>query len=146
MPESVTITMPGKPRGKQRPFMTRKGFAFTPKQTRVQEATVKTLAIDAMEGAAPLEGPVEIDLIAFMEIPASWSRKKRLAAQRGEIAPTGKPDLDNVLKLFADSMNGIVYRDDSQVVEARVSKRYAATPYTIATVKLALLHHAAEAA
>ena len=38
--------------------------------------------------------------------------------------PTSVPDTDNVLKAVSDAMNGIVYRDDSQVVNAVVWKRY----------------------
>lgn len=123
--------MPGKPRGKQRPFFSRKqGIAFTPKQTRVQEATVKSLAIDAMAGRVPFDGPVAIDIVATMEIPRSWSKKKQELARTGGMRPTGKPDCDNVLKLFADSMNGIVYRDDAQVVWARITKVYGDQPQT----------------
>lgn len=127
---AIAITLPGKPRGKQRPFFTKKGFGFTPKQTRVQEATVKSLAIAAMQGRAPFDGPVALDITACMEIPRSWSKKKQEAARSGALRPTGKPDCDNVLKLFADSMNGVVYRDDAQVVWARIVKVYGERPET----------------
>ena len=33
---------------------------------------------------------------AFMEIPKSWSKIKRLEAEYGVIKPTCKPDLDNI--------------------------------------------------
>jgi Holliday junction resolvase RusA-like endonuclease len=35
-----------------------------------------------------------------------------------------KPDIDNVAKCFLDAMNGIVYKDDSQVVSLHVTKEY----------------------
>ena len=34
-------------------------------------------------------------------------------------------DLDNVYKSITDAMNGIVYLDDSQIVEAHIKKVYA---------------------
>ncbi|MFL8231041.1 RusA family crossover junction endodeoxyribonuclease, partial [Clostridioides difficile] len=41
----------------------------------------------------------------------------------GLIRPNKKPDLDNIIKSVADSLNGIAYKDDSQIVEV-VSKKY----------------------
>jgi len=46
----------------------------------------------------------------------------------GRVLPTSKPDGDNNLKLVQDALNEIVWRDDAQVVDARVIKRYAAEP------------------
>ena len=42
----------------------------------------------------------------------------------GEIRPTKRPDVDNVLKAIADSLNGLAYADDAQVVDMRASKQY----------------------
>ena len=50
------------------------------------------------------------------------------AALAGEIFPTSKPDVDNVIKGIFDAMNEIVWRDDKQVVDLTVKKRYAETP------------------
>ena len=35
----------------------------------------------------------------------------------------GRPDLDNLLKLVLDSLNGVAYVDDAQVVESHATKR-----------------------
>ena len=83
-------------------------------------------AREAMKGQPLLEGPVVVLITVHCEPPASWSRKKRDAAIAGDILPTSKPDLDNVLKLFADAMNGVVYRDDKQITDVFVTKRYGA--------------------
>jgi Holliday junction resolvase RusA-like endonuclease len=42
--------------------------------------------------------------------------------------PTTKPDADNVVKAVFDGLNGVAFRDDVQVVDLRVRKRYSATP------------------
>jgi Holliday junction resolvase RusA-like endonuclease len=39
-----------------------------------------------------------------------------------------KIDIDNVYKSITDAMNGIVYVDDSQIVEAHILKCYAPEP------------------
>jgi Holliday junction resolvase RusA-like endonuclease len=44
---------------------------------------------------------------------------------RGGCYPTGRPDIDNTLKLLLDACNGIVWLDDAQVVEVAVSKLWA---------------------
>ena len=47
---------------------------------------------------------------------------------RNVIRPTKKPDVDNVAKSILDSLNGMAYKDDSQVVECIVRKWYADEP------------------
>jgi Holliday junction resolvase RusA-like endonuclease len=63
----------------------------------------------------------------WIDVPVapSWSRKKRQAALAGALHPTGKPDLDNCVKLLMDALNGILWRDDAQVTDIAVIKRYA---------------------
>lgn len=46
------------------------------------------------------------------------------AIKSGEEYPCKKPDLDNIAKIILDSLNGIAYKDDSQVVELNISKKY----------------------
>ena len=45
-----------------------------------------------------------------------------------EIYPTIKPDTDNIAKSILDSLNGIAYKDDKQVVKLNVDKRYNEEP------------------
>lgn len=100
----------------------------TPEKTVIFENLVKLAAKEAMSGRPPFAGPVELTLDIRLQIPASWSRKRQQLAEAGQIAATKKPDADNVLKAVKDGMNGIVWVDDAQAVEYRISKRYGATP------------------
>jgi len=45
-----------------------------------------------------------------------------------KIYPTIKPDTDNIAKSILDSLNGIAYKDDKQVVMLTVEKRYDEIP------------------
>jgi len=45
-----------------------------------------------------------------------------------KIYPTIKPDTDNIAKSILDSLNGIAYKDDKQVVMLTVEKWYAEVP------------------
>lgn len=125
--DAVRIVVPGAPVGKGRPRFVRKlGIAFTPAKTANYEAILAAAGAEAMNGRRPIEGPVIVRLWAFMPIASSWSRKKTAAALVGCLRP-GKPDLDNILKVL-DALNQIVWRDDAQIAEARLSKLYDPEP------------------
>lgn len=103
------------------------GHAFTPAKTRSYESLLQGAAIVAMEGRAPFDGPIAVAVLACFPIPVSWPRKRREAAQIGDIRPTTKPDADNLLKVL-DAMNAVVFRDDKQIVSASIDKRYSYEP------------------
>ena len=37
---------------------------------------------------------------------------------------TSRPDLDNLVKSVSDGLNGVAFRDDSQITELRAIKQY----------------------
>jgi Holliday junction resolvase RusA-like endonuclease len=80
-------------------------------------------ARSAMGSSNPLETPVAVYIYINHAIPASYS-KKRKEACLSRLERPKKPDLDNVAKGYLDAMNGIVYKDDVQVVSLHVTKRY----------------------
>lgn len=130
----ITVTMFGAPRGKGRPrFIRATGMAFTPAPTREYEGLLRHEAGLVMNGRPPLEGPVDVALFAFMPIAESWSKKKQREALANTIHPTGKPDLDNLLKML-DAFNGVVWRDDAQVVTGTFTKRYSDRPRLVVEV------------
>lgn len=121
---NVAFIVPGQPQGKGRARSTRTGRHYTPAKTVAYESLVAVAAHQAMGGHKPLTGPLVVEIVAVFLIPPSYSKAKREAALAGQIRPTGRPDADNVLKAICDGGNGIVWRDDSQIVDARVIKRY----------------------
>lgn len=126
----VTIVLAGAPRGKGRPRFSNAGQfvrVFTDAKTRAFEDRLKSAGIEAMAGKEPLDEAVSVSIHAFMEVPTSWSAKKRAMALNGDIMPTGKPDWDNLAKV-TDSLNGVVWRDDSLVVRGVVTKLYSDRP------------------
>ena len=60
---------------------------------------------------------------AVFPIPKSWPRAKKAEAAAGKLAP-GKPDIDNILKVVLDGLNGIAYEDDKQVTIVQCKKSY----------------------
>ncbi len=54
--------------------------------------------------------------------------KKKQMMANGEERPTKKPDIDNVVKVYADALNHLAYHDDSQVVSITCEKYYSEEP------------------
>ena len=135
---TVAFVIPGAPVGKGRPKFARRGnfvTTYTPEKTASYENLVKVKAEEAMNGRAVIEGAVSVDIALYVTPPASWSQKKQRAALAGEIFPTSKPDVDNVVKGIFDACNDIVWRDDKQACDVRVVKRYAQTARAIVEVR-----------
>lgn len=80
---------------------------------------------------APFLTPVGLDIHFFLSVPHSTSKVKRRQMIQGLITASKKPDLDNLQKFILDCMNGIIYHDDSQVIEMRSRKSYAEKPGTL---------------
>lgn len=89
---------------------------FTYKQT------IKLLTKTAGFETIPAGEPITVEEIVFyMPIPQSWSKKKqREAAGQPHIK---KPDIDNLIKGLFDSLNGVCWADDNQVCEIRNTKK-----------------------
>lgn len=128
----LKATITGEPIAKGRPQFFG-GHAVTPAKTRkAEERTAEEWIRQA--GAVPLIGSVKMDIAFFLETPKSWSRKQQAAANRREIRPVKRPDLDNLIKLIQDALNGIAYHDDKQIQEITARKYYSAKPRTVITV------------
>ena len=120
----TTFIVYGQPQGKARPRFTRTGRAYTPKKTADYEDEIRLMAKAAMGITEPLETPIAAYIYISMPVPQSYSKKRSKDCLDGFERPTKKPDLDNVAKAFLDACNGIVYKDDSQVVSLHVTKVY----------------------
>lgn len=124
----IEIVLLGRPIAKGRPrFSPKTGTVYTPARTMKYEAELKFAAIEVMGDRPPLEGPLRLDMKVVVPIPSSWPKKKQSAARAGELLPTGKPDWDNFGKVV-DAGNMVVWVDDSQIVDGRVTKAYGDKP------------------
>lgn len=119
----ITFIVPGKPHGKARPRMTKTGHTYTPKNTVDYEKQVQVCYI-AEHKQKKLEGPVTAHITAIYGVPKSASKAARFSMLEGHIRPTKKPDIDNIAKAILDSLNGVAYDDDSQVVRLTIEKVY----------------------
>jgi Holliday junction resolvase RusA-like endonuclease len=121
----LKIVIPDKPIAKTRPRFSRRGnFVNTYSDQQEKSDAVKLLLKQQMKYNPPLEGALYFRAVFFMPIPKHTSRKKRLAMILGTIQHTKRPDIDNLEKFIADCLNGIVWKDDSQIVHSETFKAY----------------------
>lgn len=124
----VHVVIDGEPKAKARPRMnTRTGRTYTPKDTIEYENWVKLCYKESNQGVY-LEGLIRAIIITYHGIPKSFSKKKHKEAVEGKIRPTKKPDVDNMAKSILDALNGVAYKDDSQVVDLSIEKYYGEIP------------------
>ncbi|HGY3556654.1 TPA: RusA family crossover junction endodeoxyribonuclease [Pseudomonas putida] len=127
----VSFLVPGDAVGKGRMRLTtRHGIArmHPTDRTIAYEGLIAMVGAQAMGERSLIECPVMVEMRIVLKVPKSASKKFKAQALAGEIFPTKKPDMDNVIKAIYDGLNGVVWKDDVQVVDAFVRKRYGDVP------------------
>jgi len=123
----ITFKVEGTPQGKGRPRFARRGkfvTTYTDDKTRSYEEKIAFLACQAMGSSEPLLTPLEAFIYISIPVPQSYSKKRTEACLEGLEKPAKKPDIDNICKAFLDSMNSIIYKDDTQVISLHATKVY----------------------
>ena len=130
---SYRVTIPGLLRAKGRPRFGN-GRTYTDAKTVQAEKHIQRHAIEQI-GKPCLMGPLCVSLQISIEPPPSWSRRKRFQALAGHILPVSRPDIDNQMKTAADALNGIMWKDDAQIVDAHLTRRYGPQSMTVIEVQ-----------
>ena len=140
----IIFNIPGEPMGKGRPrFSTFNGYVrtHTPKETTTYENKVIMSYRQEHEDMVFGDGEmIHAEIDAYFLIPKARYRfhkktnttdldKLGLEMLENKVRPTKKPDCDNIAKIVLDALNGIAYRDDSNVVSLVVRKHYAETTH-----------------
>jgi Holliday junction resolvase RusA-like endonuclease len=134
----IRIVLLGEPVAMARARITKNGN-FTPAKQRNTMAALRIEAQRAMHnsnyGLAVFDEPLRMDLRAEFAIPKRMHKQDQPLAMSGNIRPAKRPDIDNLYKLAADALNGVVYRDDALIVEANIRKVYSGEPKIVITVQ-----------
>ena len=130
----LRLEIPGKPIAKARPRFVRRGkFVATYNAQETEEGKFIIQVMQQHKGPV-IDAPIELHCFFDMPIPKSTSKKKRALMLKNEIKHTKKPDIDNHVKFAMDCLNGIVWRDDSQVTALKAWKEYSDNPKTVIVV------------
>jgi crossover junction endodeoxyribonuclease RusA len=126
------------PKGSMKAFM-RPGMRFPivthdNEKTRPWASTVQNAAIIALNYATsiPFEsGPVSVDVDFYLPRPKTLPKKVT--------AHCKKPDVDKLLRAILDSLKGVIWTDDSQVVDIHGVKHYATTDMPRAEIHVSMV-------
>jgi len=132
--KSITFIVEGEPQGKGRHRTTKTGHIFTPEKTMFYENWIKTCYLSRTDKEM-LIGPLKASIEAYFHIPISTPKKYIEDMISGKTLHTKKSDADNIAKVVLDSLNGIAYKDDSQVCELYVKKMYSDNPRLEVTIQ-----------
>ena len=126
----VVFEVPGEPRGKGRPrFIKQTGKAYTDSETKAYENKIVAYYRKQLGNFRwPDSAFISVQVTAHYPIPKSATKAVTAAMRAGTMRPSRKPDIDNVMKIVLDALNGVAYKDDSRVVCVEAQKIYSDVP------------------
>ena len=120
--QEVTFTVLGKPQGKARPRFTKAGRVYTPRESLEYEDLIAAAYLAA--GGKMLDGNIGVEVVSIL--PEPKDKKERHARK--------KPDVDNILKIVMDGLQGYAYANDAAVTHSCSDKYCGPEPKIIVTV------------
>lgn len=120
------VFVPGKPAPQGSKTRNRHGAIYESNKTvGPWRERVALSASSVMDGREPTRAPVQLNARFMFLRPKGHLRKDGTALPSAPRMPAVKPDLDKLLRAVLDSLSGIVFADDSQVVVVTARKEYA---------------------
>jgi Holliday junction resolvase RusA-like endonuclease len=108
-------------------------FSFTPRAQAVYMDVIRLAARREYGDSPPLQGPLAVRANFIFPWPKSWSEKKR--RRPGAHWKISRSDIDNLYKIIGDALGEVVWRDDAQVADLRVTKQYGLSGATYISVE-----------
>lgn len=128
---TIEFTIPGEPiaQGRPRAGKTRTGqtVIYDPAKSRNYKQYIQLVA-RGYAPKKPMEGALSMTVKIYRPMLKNFSKKRRQEAEAGLYRPTTKPDNSNYIKGIEDALNGVIYKDDSQIVSSKIEKYYSENP------------------
>lgn len=112
----ISFFVPGKPRAMQTGSVVRAGGRAFPVRRNTTWAAIVGLIARQHAPEALLDGPLVADLLFYVKMPKAAAKTRKY--------PVVRPDAENLGKGILDAFSGVLYHDDSQVVDLLIRKRY----------------------
>jgi Holliday junction resolvase RusA-like endonuclease len=137
--QAITFFVPGMPApgGSKRAFRGPGGRILVTedcRRSRPWRAVVQVTA-HAAHAAPPLEGPLRLTVTFTLPRPRAHYGRRGLRPSAPPY-PTTRPDLTKLLRALEDACTGLLWRDDSAIVEQVVGKRYGDVPGAAVRVEM----------
>lgn len=114
------FVIPGKNGVKPRAIITN----MSGERAKTWASIVSGAALDAVNGAPPIDGSLQVTLVFFLPRPQAHSTKKGLRPN-APLWVSKMPDIDKLARCALDALTGVVFVDDAQIARLVVEKRYA---------------------
>jgi Holliday junction resolvase RusA-like endonuclease len=131
----IELIVYGSPIPLKRHRHTHRGFTYDPSKAdkRVFLENVRNLA-----PKSPLYGAISMSIEFYIARPKAHYRTGQYSNILKDSSPTwhiSRGDIDNYVKLVLDALNGVFYKDDSQVCILETIKKYSSNPRTVVQIK-----------
>ena len=131
----ISFTVYGEPVPWKRPrFNGKSKHVFEDSKVKEYKAKVIEAFEESGGGYFEVGTPLEVEISFYLQVPRSYSEKKKLNLIRKE-RPTKRPDNDNLYKGVTDGLNEIAYLDDSQIVDTHIHKFWSDRPRAEITIR-----------
>ncbi len=111
----IKFTVLGEAMPWQRVTWGKYGNSYVPEETRHWKLVIQCEAEDH-KPTKLLDGPLAAETVFYLTRPKSRPKKHKY--------PDRKPDADNLEKSIYDALEGIIYKNDSRIVDKTFKKRY----------------------
>jgi Holliday junction resolvase RusA-like endonuclease len=126
-PQQVEFVIIGNPSHFKRPRVCKNGHTYSPHHFDKLSLQDK-IRLSLPKNHIPFNGPCELFVNVYRQIPQSFPAYKTALAELGYIKPTTAPDYDNYIKLISDALNGCAFTDDAKVTLGQVEKFFSIKP------------------
>lgn len=100
--------------------------AYEPAKSRRAKAEIQKQVQGIVN--KPLDVPIRLTIAFYRPLTKEMTKKCIRNQKNTPILADKRPDLDNYIKLTKDALNGILWTDDSLIVELIASKYYDVIP------------------
>jgi len=113
-------------------FRCKRPHAYDPSKG---DLTMLQWMIKAYAPREPIPGPVIVTYSFYLPIPKNTSKVRTVQMDRNMIKHITRPDVDNLAYIVTNAMKGIIYKDDSQIVEKHERKQYGIDPRLVVEIR-----------
>jgi len=130
----IKLTVEGSPVALKRHRHLRNGHTYDPSRADKRLFLAKSIK---SAPKSPVYGPISMTLEFYVDRPKAHYRTGKYSHILKDTAPTwhiSRADIDNYVKLVLDALNGVYYKDDSQICHLKTIKKYSTNPRTVITM------------